>query len=125
MLRCHNSGSTFVVVWHRGADLREVYVCPQHESEIESGAYWDLCGDHVVMNQDIAPALERWWLRPSMGTEGFTLVLETAGGTDPVDIFLTPAVAKSLALFLYPSSGLPLPPELMETLLKEEADDAD
>ena len=125
MLRCQNPGSTFVVVGHSSADLREVYVCPEHEAGIESGAHWDLCGDQVLMTQDIAPALESWSLRPSMGTDGFTLVLEAAGRSEPVEFFLTTSVSRSLALFLYPSSGLPLPVEIMEALRREEADGAD
>lgn len=125
VLRCQKPGSTFVVVGQKSADLREVYVCPEHEAEIESGANWDLRGDQVLMDHDIAPVLESWSLRPSMGSDGFTLVLEAAGLSEPVEIFLTTPVSKSLALFLYPSSGLPLPAELMEALRREEADDAD
>ncbi|MGY2743200.1 hypothetical protein [Arthrobacter sp. UYCu723] len=125
MLRCQNPGSAFVVAGHRSADFHEVYVCAEHKAKVDSGAHWDLCGDHVVMDQDIAPALERWSLRPSMGTEGFTLILETAGRTEPIEMFLTTTDSISLALFLYPSSGLPLPPEFVEALSKEEELDAD
>ncbi|MCU1533001.1 MAG: hypothetical protein JWO49_2572 [Arthrobacter sp.] len=125
MLRCQKPGSTFVVAGHRIADFQEVYVCAEHDAKIASGAYWDLCGDQVVMDQDIAPALERWSLRPGMGTKGFTLILETAGGAEPIEMFLTTTDSISLALFLYPSSGLPLPPEFVEAFSKEEDWDSD
>lgn len=125
MLRCQNPVSTFVVAGQRIADFQEVCVCAGHRAKIDSGAHWDLCGDHVVMDQDIAPALERWSLRPSMGTKGFTLILETAGRTEPIEMFLTTTDSISLALFLYPSSGLPLPPEFVEAFSKEEDWDSD
>lgn len=125
VLRCQNPSSTFVVTGNRSTDFHEVYVCAEHEAKIESGAYWDLCGGVVVMGQDMAPALERWSLLPSMGTNGFTLILETAGRTEPIEIFLTTADSKSLALFLYPSSGLQLPPEIVEAFAKEEEEEED
>jgi hypothetical protein len=125
VLQCRNPGSTFVVAGHRIADFQEVYVCAGHAAKIDAGAHWDLCGERVVMDQNIAPALERWSLRPSMGTKGFTLILETAGRTEPIEMFLTTTDSISLALFLYPSSGLPLPPEFVEALSREDEGDSD
>lgn len=125
MLRCQNPGSAVVVAGHRTADFHEVDVCAEHKAKIDSGANWDFCGDLVVMDRDIAPALERWSLLPSMGTSGFTLILETADRTEPIEMFLTTTDSISLAMFLYPSSGLPLPPEFVEALLKEEDEDSD
>ena len=125
MLRCQNSGSVVVVAGHRSADFLDIDVCAAHKAKIDSGANWDLCGDHVVMDQDIAPALAGWTLLPSMGTHGFTLILETAGRTAPIELFLTTADSTSLALFLYPSSGLPLPAEFVDAVLKEGEEDSD
>lgn len=131
MLRCQNPGSTMVAARHRSADFLDVDldvnldVCAEHRAKIDAGANWDLCGEHVVMGRDIAPALERWTLLPSRGTDGFTLVLETAGRAAPIELFLTTTDSISLALFLYPSSGLPLPTDFLETFLKEEEEDSD
>jgi hypothetical protein len=113
------------VAGHRIADYLDVPVCAEHEAEIESGAYWDLRGDVVVMSADMAPALQRWSLFTNMGTEGFTLVLNTAGGGEPTEIFLTKAAARSLAIFLYPASGLALPAELVEAISDDEEEDMD
>lgn len=114
MLRCQNPGSTTVVAGRRRADFREVDVCAEHKAKIDSGAHWDACGEHLLMDQDIAPALRGWSLVPSMGTSGFTLILETAGRAEPTELFLTTTDSISLALFLYPASGLPLPPEFVD-----------
>jgi hypothetical protein len=124
-LRCQNPGSTIVVAGDRRSDFHEVEVCAEHKAKIDAGAHWDLYGDHLVIDQDIAPALERWSLLPSMGTKGFTLILETAGRTGPIKMFLTTTDAISLALFLYPSSGLPLPPEFVEAFSNEDEGDSD
>jgi hypothetical protein len=125
VLRCQNPGSTSVVAGHKSTGFHEVYVCAEHGARIDAGAYWDLRGDDVVMDRDMAPALLGWSLLPSAGTNGFTLVLEAAGRSEPIEVFLTPAESKSLALFLYPSSGLPLPPDIVEAFLREVEEDAD
>jgi hypothetical protein len=125
VLQCRNPGSTFVVAGQRIADFQEVCVCAGHAAKIDAGAHWDFCGERVVMDQNIAPALERWSLRPSMGTKGFTLILEIAGRAEPIEMFLTTTDSISLALFLYPSSGLPLPPEFVEAFSREDEADSD
>ena len=125
VLRCQNPGSATVVAGHGRADFQEVDVCAEHKAKIDSGAHWDACGERLVMDQDIAPALEKWSLVPSMGTNGFTLILETAGRAEPVEMFLTTTDSISLALFLYPASGLPLPAEFVDTLASDDDGDSD
>jgi hypothetical protein len=124
VLRCQNPGSTTLVAGPGRLDFHEVDVCAEHKAKIDSGAPWDLCGEHPVMDQDIAPVLERWSLVPSMGTSGFTLILETAGRAEPIEMFLTTNDSISLALFLHPSSGLPLPPEFVEAFSNEDDGDS-
>ncbi|MET4097241.1 hypothetical protein [Arthrobacter sp. UYCu712] len=125
MLRCQNPYSSVVVAGHGPADFREADVCAVHKANLGSGANWDFCGDHILMDQDIAPALVRWSELPGMGTHGFTLVLEMAGRTAPIEMFLTTTDAISLALFLYPSSGLTLPRDLVDAFRGEDDGDSD
>jgi hypothetical protein len=120
VLGCQNPGSAFVIVGHGIADFLDLHVCTEHEAEIEAGARWDLLGDDMTLGRDMAPALEGWSLFPSMKTDGFTLILNTAGGGEPIEIYLTTAVARSLVIFLYPSSGLALPSEFVESVLEED-----
>ena len=57
-------------------------------------------GHFVLMAQHIAPILENWSARPSVGSEGFTLTLEIAGQIKPLEVFLKPTEAKTLAMYI-------------------------
>lgn len=54
----------------------------------------------VLMGQDIAPILENWSARPSVGSEGFTLTFYIVGKIKPIEVFLKPTEAKTLAMFI-------------------------
>ena len=125
VLRCQNSGSRLLLAGGRSTGIEEVYVCSGHAARIDAGSPWDLCGDDVLVDQEMAPALLGWSLLTGRGTKGFTLVFDIAGRPEPIKVFLTPAESKSLALFLYPSSGLPLPLEVVEAFMQEVEEDAD
>lgn len=125
MLRCQNSGSRLLLAGRRSTGIEEVYICGEHAARIDAGSPWDLSGDNVLMDQDMAPALLGWSLLPGRGTNGFTLAFDIVGRPEPLNVFLTPSKSKSLALFLYPSSGLPLPLEVVEAFMQEVEEDAD
>ena len=82
------------------AGYREAYVCAEHKAVIDAGAPWDMEGQTVLMGQDLAPILENWHARPSVGSEGFTLTLEIAGQIKPVEVFLMPTEAMTLSSFI-------------------------
>ncbi|WP_147394443.1 hypothetical protein [Arthrobacter cheniae] len=62
-----------------------------------------------MIGLDIPPVLESWAARPSIVAEGFTLTLRVAGQTKPFDVFLTPAEARTLAMFINTASSDSLP----------------
>jgi hypothetical protein len=82
------------------AGHHEAYICAAHKALIEGGAPWDMQGRNVLMGQDLAPILENWSARPSVGSEGFTLTLEIAGQMKPFEVFLLPTEAKTLSSFI-------------------------
>jgi hypothetical protein len=96
VLRCQNPGSGFVTGGRKRRDFHEAYVCAEHKARIDSGSHWDIQDTHVLMDQDLAPALERWSGRDSMGTPGYTLSFEAPGQDKPFEVFLTPADVKYL-----------------------------
>ena len=57
-------------------------------------------GQTVLMGQDLAPVLENWSARPSVGSEGFTLTFDSASCIKPCEFFLMPAEARALFRFL-------------------------
>jgi hypothetical protein len=83
----------------------EAYVCAEHKAMIDLGCPWDMEGHNVVMGQDLAPVLATWSARPSVGSEGFTLTLEIKGGIKPIEVFLKPAEARTLSMFLDAANG--------------------
>lgn len=117
VLRCTNPGAAFVVGSQgvRGG-YREAYVCTEHKASIDAGSLWYVDGHSVLIGQDIPPVLERMSVRPSVGSEGFTLILHVAGQTEPIDVFLTPTGARTLAVFINAASS-DNPPALNEALL--------
>jgi hypothetical protein len=80
-------GSAFVVGGQMMNDLHEAYVCPEHKEMIDAESLWDIHAGQVLIEQDMAPTLERWSSRESSGTVGFTLTLEAAGLTKPLKSF--------------------------------------
>jgi hypothetical protein len=101
VLRCTNLGSAFAAGSQTlVAGYREAYVCAEHKAVIDAGAPWDMEGHTVLMGQDLAPILENWHARPSVGSEGFTLTLEIAGQIKPVEVFLMPTEAMTLSSFI-------------------------
>jgi hypothetical protein len=78
----------------------EAYVCAQHKALIEAGSSWDMDGRYVLMGQDLAPVLEDWSARQSVGSAGFTLTLEVAGQIKPLEVFVKPAEARALSRFI-------------------------
>ena len=109
VLRCQDPGFSFVTGGHKSRDFYEAYVCAGHKALIEAGYPWDMHGGHVLMGQDMAPTLERWSARASVGTEGFTLTLESADHIKPFEVFLSPADARMLAAFINAPYCSPLP----------------
>jgi hypothetical protein len=57
-------------------------------------------GGNVLMGRDLAPILENWSARPSVGSAGFTLTLEIAGQIKPIEVFLLPTEARTLSSFI-------------------------
>lgn len=102
VLRCTNSGAAFVAGNQTAvAGYHEAYICEQHKALIDAGAPWDMDDEHnVLLGRDLAPILENWSARPSVGSEGFTLTLEIAGKLEPVEIFLMPTDARTLSTFI-------------------------
>lgn len=101
VLRCvHPAGAFVAGKQGLGDDYREAYVCFEHKALIDAGAPWQMEGPSVLMGQDIAPVLEGCSARPGVGAEGFTLTLRVAGQIAPVDVFLTPTEARTLAVFI-------------------------
>ncbi|WP_461172218.1 hypothetical protein M1D93_14615 [Arthrobacter sp. Z1-9] len=72
---------------------------------MEVGSPWDMEGRNVLMGQDLAPVVEKWSVRQSVGSAGFTLTLEVAGRLKPLEVFLMPAEAMSLSGFIHATSG--------------------
>lgn len=96
-----NSGFAFIAGRPKsGAGFYEAYVCAEHKALIGAGAPWDMEGGVVLMGQDLAPMLESWSARPSVGSEGFILTLEIAARAKPCEVFLMPAEARALFKFL-------------------------
>jgi hypothetical protein len=87
------------------AGYHEAYICADHKALIEAGSPWDMEGRNVLMGQDLAPILENWSARPSMGSQGFTLTLEIAGQIKPFEVFLMPTEAKTLSTFIDAVNG--------------------
>jgi hypothetical protein len=79
---------------------RKIPICAKHRALVEAGAIWDMDGHTVLMGQDVAPVLEYWSARPGTGSEGFTLILDLAGRTERIQVFLQPAEARALATFI-------------------------
>jgi hypothetical protein len=101
VLRCTNPGSAFIVGSQPLASgYHEAYVCAGHKTLIEAGAPWDMEGPMVLMGQDLAPILENWRIRASVGSEGFTVTLELAGQMKPVEVFLMPSEVRTLSGFI-------------------------
>lgn len=101
VLRCINPGAAFVVSNQDSVGgYREAYVCVEHKAVIDAGSPWYMEGHSVLIGEDIPPVLETWSARPSVGCEGFTLTLHVAGHREPFEVFLTPAGAKTLAVFI-------------------------
>ncbi|WP_159827529.1 hypothetical protein [Arthrobacter sp. 9AX] len=72
---------------------------------MDAGAPWDLQGRSVVMDQDLAPAVEGWQAEPSAGADGLTLSLEVAGRAEAVRVFLRQSEARALAAFITAANG--------------------
>jgi hypothetical protein len=106
VLRCTKPGAAFVV-GSQGLEgcYREAYVCTEHKAVIDAGLFWYLEEHSVLIGSDIPPVLESWAARPSVVAEGFTLTLRVAGHTEPFEIFLTPAEARTLAVFINAASS--------------------
>lgn len=101
VLRCQNPGSAVITGGHNLNRVHESFICDEHKEQIDAGAAWDMPDGHVVMGQDMPPALEKWTARDSMGTQGFTLTLETSDPeAKPFDVFITPGHAKMLSSLL-------------------------
>ncbi|MDN4611803.1 hypothetical protein [Arthrobacter burdickii] len=101
VLRCTNPGAAFVMDRQGlGGRYREAYVCAEHKALIDAGSPWHLENHSVVIGQDVPPVLESWSARPSLEADGFTLTLHIAGRTNPVDVFMTPTEARTLAVFI-------------------------
>lgn len=79
------------------AGYHEAYICAEHKALIEAGSPWDMEGRIVLMGRDLAPVLENWSARPSVGSEGFTLTLEVAGQIKPFEVFVLPTEARTLS----------------------------
>jgi hypothetical protein len=107
VLRCTNPGSAFLAgSKSAAAGYHEAYVCADHLAVIEAGAPWDMDGRDVLLGQDLAPVLENWSARPSVGSEGFTLTLEIAGRLKPFEVFLMPTEARTLSSFIDAANGV-------------------
>lgn len=97
VLRCQRAGTEVVAGGHQLNQVHEAVVCLEHKQQIQEGAFWDVHDfGQVLIGQDMPPALNRWSVRDSVGTEGFTLVLETGTSSKPFEVFITPEGAKSL-----------------------------
>ena len=106
VLRCTNSGSAFSLgATGLSMGCHEAYVCSEHKALMADGAPWDMEGRYVLMGQDLAPVLQNWSARPSVGSAGFTLTLELAGRIKPVEVFLMPAEARTLSIFIDVANG--------------------
>lgn len=104
VLRCMNFGAAFVV----GRGLRggycEAYVCADHKALIDAGSPWYMEGRLVLIGEEIPPVLEGSSVRPSMGADGFTLILDVAGQPKPFEVLLTPREARMLAVNMHTAS---------------------
>ena len=87
------------------AGYHEAFVCAGHMALIDAGSPWDMEGRNVLMGQDLAPILENWSARPSVGSAGFTLTLEIAGQIKPIEVFLMPTEARTLSTFIDAANG--------------------
>lgn len=87
------------------AGYHEAFVCAEHRALIEAGSPWDMEGRNVLMGQDLAPLLENWSARPSVGSEGFTLTLEIAGQIKPFEVFVMPTEARTMSTFIDAANG--------------------
>lgn len=98
VLRCHNPGAEPISGRHKVGRAHEAVVCVKHKREIDEGAAWDMHDfNQVIMARDMPPTLEKWSMRECMGSEGFTLVLETSDAdVRPCEIFITAATAELL-----------------------------
>jgi hypothetical protein len=106
VLRCTNPGSAFIA-GNRCPTSRyqEACICTEHKALIDAGSPWDMDGGTVLMGQDLAPVLENWSARPSVGSEGFTLTLDIAGQIRPFEVFLMPTEARTLSTFIDAANG--------------------
>jgi len=101
-----NPGSAFMAGNQNAAiGYHEAFVCARHKALIASGTPWDMEGRTVLMGQDLAPTLEKWSVRPCVGSAGFTLTLEIAGQIKPVEVFLMPTEARTLSTFIGAAKG--------------------
>lgn len=101
-----NPGSAFMAGSQNAvAGYHEAFVCAKHKALIEGGSPWDMEGRNVLMGQDLAPILQNWSARPSVGSEGFTLTLEIVGQIKPVEVFLMPTEARTLSTFMGAANG--------------------
>ncbi len=87
------------------AGYHEAFVCAEHRALIEAGSPWDMEGRNVLMGRDLAPLLEHWSARPSVGSEGFTLTLDIAGQIKPFEVFLMPTEVRTLSTFIDAANG--------------------
>jgi hypothetical protein len=96
-----NPGSAFMAgCLNLAAGYHEAFICAEHKTLIEAGSPWDMEGGKVLMGRDLAPILENWSARPSVGSEGFTLTFEIAGQIKPFEVFLLPTEARTLSAFI-------------------------
>jgi hypothetical protein len=106
VLRCQTPGSAVVTGGQYLNQIHEAYICAEHNEKIGAGERWDIQEGHVLMDQDMPPALEKCSSRSSVGTQGFTLTLETSDHqTKPFDLFITPEQAKHLYMLLKTRGG--------------------
>lgn len=80
-------------------------MCADHKALIDAGSTWYMEGRLVLIGEDIPPVLEGSSVRPSVGSDGFTLILDVAGQTKPFEVFLTPSEARMLAVLMNTASN--------------------
>lgn len=102
VLRCQAAGTEIATGNHRLNEVHEAVICVEHRQQIQQGAIWDVHDfGQVLIGQDMPPALKGWSVRDSIGTEGFTLELETAtANSKSFEVFITPDAAQRLHTLL-------------------------
>lgn len=97
VLRCQAPGSAIITGGEHRNHVHEAYICAEHNEKINAGEHWDVKDGHVLMGQDMPPALTGWSHSDSNGTPGFVLSLKTSDTeAKPFDVFITPELAKHL-----------------------------